>query len=176
MNKFISLIMVVCLLFLSACAIVKTDDIRITADVDPKANFSAYKTYAWLGSATILKDPDGRWKPPSFDADSEIKYLIDRELRKRGMNESSVQPDMIIAFALGLDMDALQLKVDQKSKLGTLENVPKGALVIVAVDSSSGFVIWIAEARANLQQDVSSEESKKRLDYAISEMIDKMPR
>jgi len=114
--------------------------------------------------------------PPSFDADTEIKFLIDRELRKRGMSESNSQPDMIIAFALGVDMDALELKVDKESKLETLENIPKGALVIIAVDSSTGFVIWIAEAEANVQKGVTNEESKKRLDYAVSKMIGKMPK
>ncbi len=176
MNKFISISLVISMLFLGACAMVKTDDIQINAEVDPKANFSGYKTYAWLGSASILNDPEGRWQPPSFDADTEIKFLIDRELRKRGMSESSVQPDMIVAFALGVDMDALELKIDKESKLETLENIPKGALVIVAVDSSTGFVIWVAEAEANVQQGISNEDSKNRLDYAISKMIGKMPK
>ena len=49
------------------------------------------------------------------------------------MSESSTQPDMSIAFALGVDMGALELKVNQESKLETLENTPKGALVIVAI-------------------------------------------
>ncbi len=177
MNRFISGVLAISMmLFLTACVVVKTDDIKIKAELDPKVNFSGYKTYAWLGSAAILNDSEGRWEPPSFDADSEIKFLIDRELRKRGMNESSAQPDMIVAFALGVDMDALELKIDQKSKLGRVENIPKGALVIVLVDSTTGYVIWLAEAVANLQQQLTTEETKKRLDYAVTQMLAKLPR
>ncbi len=176
MNKFISVMLAISLLLVTACAMVKTDDIQIEADVDPKANFSGYKSYAWLGSAAILNDAEGRWEPPSFDADSEIKFLIDRELRKRGMSESSVQPDMIVAFALGVDMDALELKVDQESKIGRVENIPKGALVVVIVDSTSGYVIWMGEAMGNVQQQMTTEETKKRLDYAVTQMLSKLPR
>ncbi len=176
MNKYVTAFMLTSLLWLSACAMVKTDDIRITAEVDPKVNFSGYKTYAWLGAAAILNDPDGRWEPPSFDADAEIKFLVDRELRRRGMQESAGQPDMILAFALGVDMEALQLKVDEKTRMQTLENVPKGALVLVAIDSTTGFVIWMGEAEAEVQQGLSEQEVRKRLDYAVSKMIAKMPR
>jgi len=176
MNKFISMTIAVSMLFVTACAMVRTDDIQIRAEVDSRVNFSGYKTYAWLGSAAILNDPNGQWEPPSFDADSEIKFLIDRELRKRGMNESNAQPDMIIAFALGVDMDSLELKVDRETKIEMLENVPKGALIVVAVDSSTGFVIWMGEAIANVQSQISTEEAKKRLDYAVTNLIAKMPK
>ncbi|VAX09614.1 hypothetical protein MNBD_GAMMA25-2335 [hydrothermal vent metagenome] len=176
MKKIITISLALSMLILGACAIVKTDDIKISADVDPKANFSGYKTYTWLGSASILNDPDGRWEPPSFDADTEIKFLIDRELRKRGMSESAAQPDMIIGFALGVDMDSLQLKIDKESKMETLESVPKGALVIAAVDTSTGFVIWVSDAEANVQSGISNDEMKKRLDYAVTKMIAKMPK
>jgi len=66
MNKLISIGLAISMLFLAACAMVQTDDIKVEAEVDPKANFSGYKTYTWLGSAAILNDPDGRWKPPQL--------------------------------------------------------------------------------------------------------------
>ena len=80
-------------LLFSACSSVPTKDIEFEAAADPKVRFAGYKSYAWLAEATILRDPDGHWKPPSFDADSEIRFLIDRELRGRGMTESASDPD-----------------------------------------------------------------------------------
>ena len=65
---------------LTACNSIPTDDIKTTAELDPKANFKGYKTYTWLGSAGILKDPDGKWEPPKFDADAEIIFLVNQEL------------------------------------------------------------------------------------------------
>ena len=91
------------LLLVAGCASV-TKDIKVETDVDPKANLAGYTSYTWLGSAAILYDPEGKWEPPEFDADTEIKFLIDRELRAHGLSESMSNPDLIVAFAAGIDM------------------------------------------------------------------------
>ena len=165
------------LLFLvtTACSTL-TQDIEVDAEADPKANLAGYKTYAWLGSAAILYDPRGKWEPPEFDADAEIKFLIDRELRKRGIKEVAVNPDMIVGFAAGIDMEALELVEDKESKLQMLKNVPKGSLVIVLIDGASGNPVWASAAVANVQQEISSDDVRKRLDYAVTQMFKLMKR
>ncbi len=144
---FISLIF-----FIASCATV-TSDIKIDAEADPKANIKGYKTYAWLGSAEILYDPAGRWEPPDFDADSEVKWLIDRELRKRGMMEVNTNPDMIIGFIAGIDMAALELAENPEKTMTIIHNVPKGALALVFVDASTGYPIWIGKAVGDIQKE-----------------------
>ena len=62
-------------------------------------------------------------------------FLIDLELHKRGMSENTASPDLVIVFAAGIDIEALGLKVDTKTKMDMLENVPQGGLVIVFVDN-----------------------------------------
>lgn len=175
MKKLIMATMVVAYIFLSGCTTFPKNDINVAAQADPKANFSGYKSYAWLGSAGILNDPEGMWEPPQFDADSEIKFLIDRELRKRGMSENSNTPDLIVAYALGVDMAALKVKEDPQTKLSTLENVPQGALLLVLVDADSGFVIWASTASAEIKN-LDPETTKKRLDYAITQMFKQLPK
>lgn len=174
MNK--NIVFLLALMFLSGCTQVPTKDINIESQLDPKATFSAYKTYAWLGSAVILNDSSGQWEPPGFDADAEIKYLLDRELRARGMSESTASPDLIVAFAAGIDMDALDLKLNPETKMKTLENVPQGGLVVVLVDSHSGFLIWTGVATGEIQQDADAKMVKARLDYAVTQMLKKLPR
>jgi hypothetical protein len=173
-NNYIFLFAVI-VIFLSGCATVPTRDILIDAEADPKANFSGYRSYAWLGSAAIVNDPHGQWEPADFDADSEITYLINRELRKRGMSESSADPDMLVAFAAGIDMDALGLKEDPDTKMDMLANVPQGGLVVVLVDNDSGFVIWVGLATAEVQQKPHAPTAKARLDYAVTQLLKKMP-
>ncbi len=165
------------LLFLvtTACSTL-TQDIKVDAEADPKANLAGYKTYAWLGSAAILYDPRGKWEPPEFDADAEIKFLIDRELRKRGIKEVAVNPDMIVGFAAGIDMEALELVEDKESKLQMLKNVPTGSLVIVLIDGASGNPVWASAAVADVQQEISSDDVRKRLDYAVTQMFKLMKR
>lgn len=161
---------------LAGCASTVTKDIEIEAETDSKANLSGYKSYTWLGSAAILFDSAGQWEPPQFDADAEIKFLIDRELRKRGMVEDSVNPDVFVAFAAGIDMDSLELKVDPESDITTLENIPRGALVVALVDTDTGLAIWAGRATGEVQQNPDQETVKQRLDFAVTSMFKQMPR
>ena len=162
--------------FVTGCTQVPTKDITIETEADPKADFSGYKTYAWLGSAAILHDEFGQWEPKDFDADAEIKFLLDRELRGRGMSENSSAPDLFVAFAAGIDMDALDLKTDPETKTDMLENVPKGALAVVLIDADSAFVIWAGVASGEVQQNADADMAKARLDYAVKQMIKKIPK
>ena len=176
MNKNYTLFFAIIIAVLTGCTSAPTRDIRFDAEADPKANFSGYKTYAWLGSAAIVNDPYGQWEPPAFDADAEIRHLINRELRKRGMSESSAAPDLFVAFAAGIDMDVLELKVDPTTNMEILSNVPKGALLVTLVDSDSGFVIWVGLAVADVQENPDAQTVKKRLDYAVTKLLKKLPK
>jgi hypothetical protein len=164
------------IVLLSGCASAPVKDIRVEAQADPKTNFSGYRTYAWLGAAAILNDPYGQWEPPEFDADAEIKYLIDRELRKRGMMQNYTSPDLLVAFAAGIDMEALKLKVDPKTKMDVPEKVPTGGLVVLFVDTQSGFVNWVALATAQVQESPDTKTVKARLGYAVTQMFKKLPK
>ena len=170
------LLTVFLVLLVAGCASSVTKDIQVETQADPKANFSGYKTYAWLGSAQILHDPYGQWEPPPFDADAEIKYLLDRELRERGMTESSASPDLLVVFASGVDMEALDLKEDPASKEKFLTNVPQGGLLVAFVDSASGFVIWAGVASGEVQDDLDVETVQKRLEYAVKQLIKRIPK
>ena len=168
-----------CLMFIHVlvfgCASFPKDDIDIATEADPKTNFSAYKTYAWVGSAQILDDPEGTWKPLGFDADAEITFLIDRELRKRGMTPVAGDPDMLIAYAVGVDTAMQKLTQDPETQMEVLENVPKGALVIMMVDADTDIITWAAIAVAELQNQ-GDEVARKRLNYAVSEMFKQLPK
>ena len=163
------------LLLLTGCASTVTDDIKVDADSDPKANLAGYKSYIWLGSASIVFDDEGQWEPPGFDADAEVKFLIDRELRKHGMAEDSVNPDLFVAFAAGIDMDTMELKTNPDDGLEVLENVPVGALTVILIDTETGFAVWAGVATAEIQENPTQETIKQRLDYAVSQMFARLP-
>ncbi len=164
------------MLLIVGCASTVTKDIMVDAQADPKVDFKGYATYTWLGSAAIVYDPDGKWEPPQFDADAEIKFLIDRELRKRGMSEDSLNPDMIVAFAAGIDMEIMEINIDPESDLEVLENVPMGALTVILVDANTGLAIWAGVATAEIQQSPDQDTVKKRLDFAVTGMFKELPK
>jgi hypothetical protein len=167
---------VLTLLILAGCATIPTQDIQVDAQADPKVNFSGYETYDWLGAAAIVNDPYGQWEPPQFDADAEIVFLIDRELRKRGMSQNTANPDLVVAYAAGIDMEALALRVDPASSIDTLEQIPQGGLVVLLMDTASGFVIWAGEATAEVQEKIDGRTVRARLAYAVSKMFEQLPK
>jgi hypothetical protein len=171
-----SLLLIIGMMLFAGCSSVPTKDIKINTQTNPKVDLAGYTTYTWQSTASVIMDPSGRWEPPAFDADTEIKHLIDRELRKRGMMESSANPDLLVAFAVGLDMDVMQLKVDPKTKLEVLENVPAGALLLALVDPSSGFVAWAGAATLEIQEEPDIETANARLDYVVTRMFKDLPK
>lgn len=153
-----------------------TSDISIETEHDPNVTFADYRSYAWLGNAAILNDPEGRWEPPNFDADAEITFLIDREMRARGMVESQVDPDLLVFYGAGIDMESFEIKVDPETDLEQMINLPKGALAIVLIDTQTEHAIWAGMATAEIKQDPDSEVVRKRLAYAVEKMFARLPR
>ena len=173
MRKLTTLLLTVTLVLLSGCAVFNTDmqDIKVDAVTDPKANMAGYSTYVWLGAVGGLNDPTEKWQPPSMDITGDIKYLIDRELRKHGINSATENSDLAVAFFIGVDMEAMQLKDDPDTQGDVLENVPQGALVVALIDTKTGYVVWRGLAKADIVVGASSEQIRNRLDYAISKMF-----
>lgn len=163
------------ILSVTACSNTPTKDIQVGSDVDPKANFAGYNSYKWIGSASLVKDPNQQWTTPGFDANAEIKYLIDKELRAKGMTEADQNPDVMVVYALGVNMENIEYKESPDTTFKSLEAAPKGALVVMMIDAQTGVVIWASSAEANIQQN-TAEVAKKRLAYAVKNMISTIPK
>ena len=166
------------LAFVAGCVSSQMKDISVEAGADSDTDFLAYRHYTWLGSAAIVFDPEGRWEPPNFDADAEIQFLINSALRKRGLYENANDPDLIVAYAAGIDMESMKIKTDSVDPVlrETLENVPAGALSVILIDAASGEAVWIGTATAEIQQNPDSELVRKRLEYAVNSMFKQLPR
>lgn len=175
MNRLKILIGLLPLVLLTACSSV-IHDIEVETEADPKVRFEGYMSYAWLGMTNIMFDDEGRWIPPDFDADAEIKFFIDRELKKRGLVINEVLPEMAVYFATGVDMDSLKPIKDAKNKMKSLINVPQGALVIVLLDVVNRYPIWIGVATADLHPELDAASARKRLDYAVTKMLKQIPK
>lgn len=155
---------------LSACATL-TKDIQVETETAPGVNLVDYKSFAWVASAQIVNDPHGNWEPKDFDADAEIKFLLLKELRSKGLEETNRNPDLLLVFAAGVDMQNLEFIEDSKTKLTSLEEVPKGALLVVIVDPSTRHAVWAGIAKGDVKSDRSNEDVRKRLAYAVKTML-----
>ena len=161
-------------LVLVACASVPTGDIEFDAEGAPGFELSQNKSYAWLGSAQIVNDPQGEWEPEGLDADAEVRFLIDREMRGRGMVEVIREPDLLVAFFAGIDMETLELTDIPDQEIPVLEKTSKGALAIVLVDPRTRQMVWAGAALATINKDRSIHDVRARLDYAVTGIFKKL--
>jgi len=178
MKKITTALMLVLLLGLNACSSMSSSsntDMKFETDVDPKANFKGYKSYMWMGSASIMNDPDKQWVSPGFDANAEIKLLIDNGLRAKGMSETSENPDVLIGYALGINMSNVEYKENPDQSFKTLEAAPKGALIIMMIDAQTDVVIWASSAHADIQGN-TGDNAKQRMAYAVKSMLGSLPK
>jgi len=164
------LLTILTVLFLSGCATL-TKDIEVRSETAPGVNLANYKSFAWVASAEIVNDPQGNWEPTGFDADAEIKFLLLKELRNKGLKETNRNPDLLLIFAAGVNMENLELEKDPNSTISTLEEVPKGALLLVMIDPVSRHPVWAGTARGNVERGRSDEEVRKRLAFAVKKMF-----
>jgi len=77
-NRNCGLLFASVVMLFSGCASTPTKDIAVAAQADPKANFSGYKTYTWLGVATaeIQQSPDAKTVKARLD------YVVTQLFRK----------------------------------------------------------------------------------------------
>ena len=163
------------LLLLTACSM-GNKDIKITADQEPGVIFSAYKSYDWLGAAGILNDPNNSWQSTGVDVSGDIKYLIDRELRKRNLFKTTGKPDLAVSFFIGVNMDNQDLKLDEETKIELKKTIPQAGLVVVLTEVKSGKVVWLGIATGNVQEQRTAELVRQRLDFAVTEMFKELPK
>lgn len=174
MKKIYFVLLSASLLLLSGCATV-TSDIKVDAEVAPNATLDRYKTYDWLGAFTALNDPNKTWQPPNIDIVSDVKFLVDRELRKRDIYSTSNTPDLVATFFIGVDMENKTLQLDPDTKIELNKTIPKAALVVVLIDVASKEIVWLGEANGDIQKNATPEIARERLDYAVREMFKLMP-
>lgn len=163
-------------ILLSGCAKSVTEDIQIDATADTTTSFGHYKSYTWLGDIAALNDPEGTWQPPKMNVAEDIKFLIDRELRKRGIFNYTENAELEVAFFMGVDMEAMALKVNPDTRQDMLETVPAASLAVALIDAKTGYVVWVGEAMGDIQQHSTEEILRKRLDYAVTEIFKKLPK
>lgn len=154
----------------SSCATL-TNDISVETHADPAIDYSTYKSYAWAGSAQIVYDPVGQWEQPTLDTDEEVKFLINRELRNKGLIEVKSNPDLLVGFAVGVDMANMELKENPDAETEILTNVPKAALVIALTDAATGYTVWLGYAEGQVQEQQTIDNIRKRIDYAVTRIF-----
>jgi hypothetical protein len=165
---FLSLVLVG---MLSGCA-TATKDITIETRSAPGVNLAAYKTYAWLTPSAIATDQYQNWEAPGVNVNAELRQLIAEQLRNKGMQEATTAPDLVIAFAAGVNRQIFEMAENPETDMLNLRNAAKGALVVVMIDPATRYPVWVGRAVGSAKAGRTPEEIRKRLRYAVRTMFE----
>ena len=144
---------------------VSTSDIKVESVKSEKVDLKGYKTYEIIEGSGVIDDT----KVTNLDIDTEMQQMINTELVKKGKILVTKDPDFYIAYIAGTDMDAVKEKLDEVGK-ETIEKAPAAAMILVLIDAETGVIIGISTAEGEVK-DLSIEDRKKRLNYAIKKML-----
>jgi len=148
----------------------ETSDIKVKSEKSSKVDLKGYKSYEWFIAAQVVVDENNKFKGRGYDMDLYIQNSITKQLEKKGKVEATTDPDFLVSYVSGVDMDRVKEKVDKEGK-AYLENIPEAAIAVLVIDAHNGHLIWASVAEGEFQKDLSDEESMKRIDYAIKQMF-----
>lgn len=164
------------LLFAGCAPKAQTSDIKTQTAADETVKFAGYKTYTWFAGVGMVRDDTGKWNDGGLDVTAELKFLIDKSLRERGLNESTSSPDLFIGFLIVADVNQLKEITDRGGKVTSIEGVGESALVIEVIDAKTERTIWVGAAAGDAQTGRSQDELKARLNYAVTELFKGLPK
>ena len=160
----------------SGCASSKLyEGIQTSAVSDPKVNVKAVRTYEWAIGASIMRDTTAAWQAPDFDVNDEFGFLLEKELRDKGLRPVNKNPDVYVAFLIVANVEQAKLVRDKAGDLN-LENDSAGALIIELMDPSSLKPVWRGAVVAPVRDDLTDEQRRQRFAYAVHEVLEKLPR
>lgn len=168
--------MLLAMLLLAACNAlrpsVETDDIELRSEILPGADPARYRTWTWAGALSMVRDPEGNWKPVGFDLDDEVRRLVEAEMAARGLVRDPLNAELKVGYIIGVDMVHLEPVPERPGEPGVLRNIPKGALAIVTKDARTDRPVWVGAAVGNVRSGRSDDEVRARLAYAIHRLFE----
>ena len=146
----------------------------VNYDYDRRANFSAYRTYAWVEGTNSADDLNH----------ARIVAAVDHQLAAKGLAQvdSTRNPDVLVIYRVGLTQELEVNAHDNRWALphggpswARVERVPVGTLVVGMIDAKTRSMVWRGAASKDLDLGASPEKWEKNLNKAVEKMFKRYP-
>jgi len=165
------------LLLVAAC-----NSPQVGYDFDRGADFSRYRTYAWIPGA---QETSGDKRVDTSLVTARIRAAVDAQLRAKGYTASSSgTPDLLIAYHAGMkDMmkgASTQNYIGDRAHgtfttISDIQPYHEGTLTIDIVDAASRHLIWQSSAKADVDPGLGPEERDARVKSVVQAMLAHFP-
>ena len=149
----------------------------VTHDFDRAANFSSYRSYAWV-RGTNLEDPLNH---------NRIVRAVDSQMASKGLAvvDASANPDLLVAYHATFDK-SLQINGFASGwggyRFGAMrtgsaraDEITVGTLVIDLVDAKTKTIVWRGMASRDLDINARPEQRDKSINQAAAKLFKHYP-
>jgi hypothetical protein len=168
-------------------------EVQVNTDWNPNVDFQQYKTFAFL------PDTVDKSLPPF--ANDRIKAAIDSALKKRGLTETTSDPQLYVTYRANQHSETQYTTVSSGYGYGagwggwggygyggyyggmgyggvgvsttTQQQIPFGNLIVVLVDTKLNEMVWRGNAKAEIAEDMQGR--AQQLESAMNQMFYNFP-
>ncbi|MAI79880.1 MAG: hypothetical protein CL917_13120 [Deltaproteobacteria bacterium] len=167
---------------------------RTSFDRDPNADFTRYRTFAWVGPAPLARAKQGTVTGSFVSAldDQRLRRAVDRALQSRGYTliTDTEKADLVVAYSVGTE-DKVRVHQTPSSMTvypypgryrygswytGSTVNVQQyteGTLTLEVYDRRTEQAVWVGWASRRLSR---KDDSQKIINEAVSKILSGFPR
>lgn len=157
----------------------------VNADYDTSADFSKYKTYAWLDEVLPQEKVPEHLGAPNQITDRRIRSSLDEEMAAKGFTATADNPDLVIFYHVGLE-DKVDVTDWGYSYASTgrywgwntrnvdTYNYQEGSLIVDFVDLKTKVLVWRGTAQRVLEN-VTPEEADQVIRDIVREVMTLYP-
>ncbi len=172
----------VAVLGLIAALAVGCSSIQANYDYDPTADFTKFKTYAWMERATTTGTGGGEVRPGDM-TDKRIKLAVNTQLAEKGLTEDTRNPDLLLAYYAGIEQKVDVTDWGYRSYGGwygygsgyggyygrdvSVYYYDQGTIVIDMVDVADQELVWRGVVTDYVTQSNSPQQKEQKINEAI---------
>ena len=181
------------LFFFAIATVSCATPIKTHFDRDTAADFSQYRTFAWVGPEPLARAKQGSTSPGFISAldDQSLRRAVDRTLTSKGYTRvpEADQADLAIAYSVGSED---KVRVQQSLGVAAVHSYPsryrygswytgstvnvqqytEGTLSIEAYDQKTEQPVWVGWASKRLSR---NDDSQKLINEAVSRILTPFP-
>jgi len=159
-----------------------TSPIKTSHDSDPEADFSRYKSYAWIKDGPLIGPSVGAASPSSYVSpidDQRIRAGVEGELAAKGYSKAASREaaDLVVSYAIGTEE---KTRVRQNPGMSSVyygstvsvQQYTEGTLAIEFWDRRSKQAVWVGWASKRLSK---SDDSRETIGQAVTMTLEPFP-
>jgi len=178
-------------LLVAALAMMGCSSVTVNHVYDTQADFTAYKTYAWIEQPTMGVGSAETAQRMNTLLDKLVKSDVEAQLATKGMTLAAENPDALLIYHTGIDQ---KIEVQEYGYTyphygyggwyyggaygGTTMDVyeyKEGTLIVDVIDAKTDQLVWRGTATRALEETAAIEKRKANLNEVITKLFVNYP-